>query len=106
MTRGGGRFGVQRLAVQSWPEGRRPKAKGLDSAAQGFNPGDPQNKWFALKGRQDTTDEFRIHRSPNESGQLPGATIGIHFRIVSQFDLALIQGASLGLPVPGVKTLG
>jgi hypothetical protein len=28
--------------------------KGLEDSAQGFNPGDPQNKRFALKGRQDT----------------------------------------------------
>jgi hypothetical protein len=28
--------------------------KGEESLAQGFNPGSPRNKWFALKGRQDT----------------------------------------------------
>jgi hypothetical protein len=28
--------------------------KGLEDSAQGFEPGDPQNKRFALKGRQDT----------------------------------------------------
>jgi hypothetical protein len=28
--------------------------KGLEDSAQGFNPGDPHNKRFALKGRQDT----------------------------------------------------
>jgi hypothetical protein len=26
--------------------------KGLQGLAQGFNPGNPQNKWFALKGRE------------------------------------------------------
>jgi hypothetical protein len=26
--------------------------KGLQDSAQGFNPGNPENKWFALKGRE------------------------------------------------------
>jgi hypothetical protein len=26
--------------------------KGLQDSAQGFNPGNPQNVWFALKGRE------------------------------------------------------
>jgi hypothetical protein len=26
--------------------------KGLQDSAQGFNPGNPDNKWFALKGRE------------------------------------------------------
>jgi hypothetical protein len=34
------------------PEGLAPK--GQQDLAQGFNPGNPQNKRFALKGRQDT----------------------------------------------------
>jgi hypothetical protein len=32
------------------PLGLAPK--GLQDSAQGFNPGNPQNKWFALKGRK------------------------------------------------------
>jgi hypothetical protein len=32
------------------PLGLAPK--GLQDSAQGFNPGNPQNKWFALKGRE------------------------------------------------------
>jgi hypothetical protein len=45
MTRSGGSFGVQRSAlgvrrsaVQSLLEGSRPKPKGLEDPAQGFNP--------------------------------------------------------------------
>ena len=29
-----------------------PAPKGLQDSAQGFNPGKPENKWFALKGRE------------------------------------------------------
>ena len=31
------------------PEG--PAPKGLKNSAQGFNPGNAQNEWFALKGQ-------------------------------------------------------
>jgi hypothetical protein len=31
---------------------RRPAPKGLQNSAKGFNPGNPQNKRFALKGRE------------------------------------------------------
>ena len=43
--------------------GRGPAPQGLQHSAQGFNPGNPQNKRFALKGR-----EMRV---PDETGTLP-----------------------------------
>jgi hypothetical protein len=40
----------------------------------------------------------------NERAQLRGATIGLYFRVVSRFDLAPLQGASLrGGRFPGLK---
>ena len=32
-----------------------PAPQGLQDSAQGFNPGNPQNKRFALKGRETGT---------------------------------------------------
>ena len=48
--------------------------KGLKDSAQGFNPGNHPNKWFALKGR-----EMRTRLSC----------------VVATFDLAPLQGAPL-----------
>jgi hypothetical protein len=31
---------------------QEPAPQGLQNSAQGFNPGNPQNKRFALKGRE------------------------------------------------------
>jgi hypothetical protein len=39
-------------AIMMRLEGSAPK--GLKGSAQGFNPGNAQNEWFALKGREDT----------------------------------------------------
>ena len=42
------------------PLGLAPK--GLQDLAQGFNPGNPQNEWFALKGREmRLRDKSRTH---------------------------------------------
>jgi hypothetical protein len=51
-----------------------PAPKGLELSAQGFNPGNPQNKWFGLKGR-----EMRLPKS-----WLVFATSG-HFGAESEF---------------------
>jgi hypothetical protein len=59
-------------------------AKGL-SPAQGFNPGNHPNKWFALKGR-----EMRTRLTC----------------VVTTFDLAPFQGAPPWDGVPGVETPG
>jgi hypothetical protein len=79
-------------------------------SAQGFNPGNPQNKWFALKGR-----EMRLR---DESRTYGGAKVRVHNRsrlqlvvgpylyLVRTFDLAPLQGASLWEGVPGVETPG
>ncbi len=51
--------------------------------------------------------KFRIHIAQNKIVQLRGATIGPYFHVVSRFDLAPLQGASLrGWSVPRVETLG
>jgi hypothetical protein len=42
--------GYLRLGAPPWPFG--PAPKGLQDSAQGFNPGNPQNKRLALKGRE------------------------------------------------------
>jgi len=86
--------------------GRAPQ--GLQNSAQGFNPGNPQNEWFALKGR-----EMRAPHEPtpisaqSQSAQLGGAnncTIGLRFRLVRRFDLAHPSGrAALGGRIPGLK---
>ena len=41
---------------------REPAPQGLQNSAQGFNPGNPQNKRFALKGREmRVPDEARTY---------------------------------------------
>jgi hypothetical protein len=53
--------------------------KGLQDSAQGcFNPGNPQSKWFALKGRElRLPDESRtLLRRKNKSAQLKHVAIG------------------------------
>ncbi len=78
---------------------RGPAPQGLQNSAQGFNPGNPQNKRFALKGR-----EMRV---PDEARTYCRAKVRVRnwdvrqldhrtpFRLVRTFDLAPLQGASL-----------
>ena len=49
-----GRLGssAQRAMEVGFICGARPAPQGLRNSAQGFNPGKPQNKRFALKGRE------------------------------------------------------
>jgi hypothetical protein len=81
------------------PLGLAPK--GLQDSAQGFNPGNPQNKWFALKGR-----EMRLRdKSRTDCGAKSQCAIETcynwpldpYFHLVRTFDLAPFQGASLWL---------
>jgi hypothetical protein len=85
--------------------------KGLQDSAQGFNPGKPQNKWFALKGREmRVRDESRTYwRRKSQSAKLKDVTIG-HWNPIST-----LLGRSIrrpfrarhsGLSVPRVETLG
>jgi hypothetical protein len=73
------------------PLGLAPK--GLQDSAQGFNPGNRQNKWFALKGR-----EMRLRdKSRSHCGAKSQGAINPYFHLVRTFDLAPFQGASLWL---------
>ena len=85
-----------------------PAPKGLKDSAQGFNPGNPRNKRFALKGREmRLPDESRTHcRAKVSNGD--GLPLGhwACFRLVRTFRLAPIQGESFLVVGPRVKTLG
>jgi hypothetical protein len=66
--------------------------KGLQNSALGFNPGNPQNKQFALKGREMGT-RSSSHLLPRKKNEYAIGTPS--FGLVRTFDLASIQGASL-----------
>jgi hypothetical protein len=75
--------------------------KGLQDSAQGFNPGNPQNKWFALKGRD---MRLRANLATHCGAKSQGAIetgynwpLDPYFHLVRTFDLAPLQGASLWL---------
>src|ERR1700722_14935430 len=77
------------------PLGLAPK--GIQDSAQGFNPGNPQNKWFALKGR-----EMRLREKPRPHGAAKSQPaietcynwpLNPYFHLVRTFDLAPFQGA-------------
>jgi hypothetical protein len=75
---------------------QEPAPQGLQNSAQGFNPGNPQNKRFALKGR-----EMRV---PGEVAPIAAWNIGPRFHPVRTFDLAPPSGrVALGGRFPGLK---
>ena len=86
-----------------------PAPQGLQDSAQGFNPGNPQNKRFALKGARDAVpDEARTYCRAKVSGyNWDAATIGssdIPLRLVRTFDLAPPSGrVAVGGRFPGLK---
>ncbi len=55
---------------------RGPAPKGLQNSAQGFNPGNRQNKRFALKGREMWVQMKLRWPRKSQSAQLGPATIG------------------------------
>jgi hypothetical protein len=56
---------------------RGPAPQGLQNSAQGFNPGNPQNKRFALKGRvMRVPDETRTYCRKKVRVRIGRATIG------------------------------
>jgi hypothetical protein len=57
---------------------RGPAPQGLQDSAQGFNPGNPQNKRFALKGR-----EMRV---PDETRTYSRAKVRVRNRDVLQLN--------------------
>ncbi len=90
---------------------RGPAPQGRQNSAQGFNPGNPHNKRFALmKGREmwvpDKLAPIATQKSGCAIGTFYNWTIGLRFRLVRTFDLAPFQGASLWVFGPRVKTLG
>ena len=71
--------------------------KGQQDSAQGFNPGNPQNKWFALKGREmRLRDESRTYYGAKVRVPIESVRIGHwtpYFHLVRTFALAPLQGA-------------
>ena len=101
-----------RFNLQPWVKAlymdRGPAPQGLQNSAQGFNPGNPQNKRFALKGREmRVPDEARTYRRAKSEwaiGMCDNWTIGPRFRLVRTFDLAPPSGrVALGGRFPGLK---
>jgi hypothetical protein len=81
--------------------------KGLKNSAQGFNPGNPSQNRFALKGREmRPPDESRTILPRHSQSKLAVRRLGLYFHLVRRFDLAPIQGAALWVVSPKVETLG
>src|SRR5450631_1078768 len=87
---------------------RRPAPKGLKNSAQGFNPGKPQNKRFALKGREMRVPDractyCRARVRAHNSGVLQ-SDHRTPLPLVRTFDLAPLSGrVALGGRFPGLK---
>ncbi len=82
---------------------RGPAPQGLQDSAQGFNPGNPNNRRFALKGREmRVPDEART--CCRAKVRVRNWTIGPRVRLVRTFDLAILSGrVALGGRFPGLK---
>jgi hypothetical protein len=90
------------------PLGLAPK--GLQDSAQGFNPGNPQNKWFALKGREmRLRDKSRTHcGAKSQSAKLKPVT-NWHWNPSTLLGRAIwrpFRARRSGWLVPRVETLG
>jgi hypothetical protein len=90
-------FGARYTARKACPEG----ATGL---SPGFQPWEPQKKLLRPEGATGYQMSLVSIVAQNESARLQSAPIGPYFRVVSKFDLAPLQGASLmGGRFPGLK---
>jgi hypothetical protein len=98
----------------------------LQGSAQGFNPGNPQNNEFALKGREADLTKLAPIAALNLECAIETCYNLTYFRVVSTFDLPPLQhlqpggpgvihgthihvpceGESLWVAVPRVETLG
>jgi hypothetical protein len=81
----------------------------LQGSAQGFNPGNPQNNEFALKGREADLIKLAPVAAQNLECAIETCYNWTYFRVVSTFDLRPLQGESLWRRFPGLKpveTLG
>jgi hypothetical protein len=79
--------------------------KGATGLSPGFQPWEPENKQFALKGREVSRRILNLLLR-KWNAPLRRAATGLYCHIVSIFDLPPLQGASLWVAVPRVKTLG
>jgi hypothetical protein len=90
-----------------WTEA--PAPQGLQNSAQGFNPGNPQNKRFALKGREMRAYQMKLapvaaQKSECAIGTCDNWTFGPRFRLVRTSDLAPPSGrVARGGRFPGLK---
>ena len=80
---------------------RGPAPQGLQNSAQGFNPGNPQNKRFTLKGREVRYQIMlaAIAAQKSESAQLERVTIG------PSDPASVLLGRSIWRPLQGVSLL-
>ena len=78
----------------------------LQGSAQGFNPGNPQNNEFALKGREADLLKLAPIVAQKLECTIEPCYNWNYFRVVSTFDLPPLQGESLWAGFPGLKTLG
>jgi hypothetical protein len=78
----------------------------LQGCAQGFNPGNPQNDEFALKGREADLIKLAPIAAQNLECAIETCYNWTYFRVVSTFDLPplQLQGESLWVAVPRVET--
>ena len=89
---------------------RGPAPQGLQNSAQGFNPGNPHNKGFALKGREMRIPDEACSDLPckSRSAQLGRATTGRSdpaSALFGCFDLAPpSMRVALGGRFPGLKS--
>jgi hypothetical protein len=81
-----------------------PAPKGLENSAQGFNPGNPQNKRVALKGREMRLPDGSRHCRAKVNKTNLQLDHWARFRRVRKFDLAHPSGRiALGGRFPGLK---
>jgi hypothetical protein len=79
---------------------RGPAPQGLQSSAQGFNPGNPQNKRFAMKGREmRVPDEARTHTAQKSERAIGMCSIG------PSDPASILLGRSIRRPLQGASLL-
>jgi hypothetical protein len=70
----------------------------LQGSAQGFNPGNPQNNEFALKGREADLISSHLVAAQNLECAIETCYNWTYFRVVSTFDLPPLQHLQPGEP--------
>ena len=83
-----------------------PAPQGQQNSAQGFNPGNPHNKGFALKGRERRVlDEARTYCRASRSAQL-GRAIGPASALLGRSIWRPFRARRSWWTIPRVETLG